>query len=147
MKTAVSIPDRVFKAAERVSKRLGISRSRLYTLAIEKLLESESSGNITERLNHVYKNQDSRLDPVLMAMQMSSLRTIVVAAITSNLELAEAPGNVFCPRSACGLPRDSVINVSQVLTIDQGLLMERVGVLSASVLHQAEDGLRLLLAL
>lgn len=77
----------------------------------------------------------------------SGIQTVVVAAITSNLRLAAARGNVFCPKAASGLPRDSVINVSQILALDKSLLMERVGVVSASVLHGVEDGLRLLLAL
>lgn len=73
MKTAISIPDAVYKAAERASKRMGVSRSRLYTMAIERLLESQRSREITESLNEVYKKEDSRLDPVWMAMQMTSL--------------------------------------------------------------------------
>lgn len=73
MKTAVSIPDRVFRAAERASKRMGVSRSRLYTTAIEKLLATEHSTRITEQLNEVYRKEDSRLDPVWTAMQLASL--------------------------------------------------------------------------
>lgn len=73
MKTAVSIPDKIYKAAERASKRMGVSRSRLYTLALEKLLESERSRSVTERLNELYSKEDSSLDPVWMAMQMASL--------------------------------------------------------------------------
>src|SRR5579859_6653552 len=78
---------------------------------------------------------------------VSGIRTVIIARITSNLKLAEAPGNVFCLRTASGLPRDSVINLSQILTVDKGVLAERVGVVPASVLQQVEDGLRLLLAL
>ena len=73
MKTAVSIPDRVYKAAERASKRMGISRSRLYTMAVEKLLAEEGSNAITEQLNEVYRKEDSRLDPVWMSMIAASL--------------------------------------------------------------------------
>jgi metal-responsive CopG/Arc/MetJ family transcriptional regulator len=73
MKTAISIPDAVYKEAERASKRMGISRSRLYTMAIERLLEAQRSRGITESLNEIYKKEDSRLDPVWMAMQMTSL--------------------------------------------------------------------------
>lgn len=77
----------------------------------------------------------------------SSIRTVVVAAITSNLRLALARGNVFCPKGASGLPRESVVNVSQLLTIDKTLLTERVGPVSSAVLQQVQDGLRLLLEL
>ena len=77
----------------------------------------------------------------------SPIRTIVVAAITSNLRLALARGNVFCPKGATGLPRESVINVSQLLTIDKSLLTERVGTVSSTIVQQVEAGLRLVLAL
>ena len=77
----------------------------------------------------------------------SNIRTVVVAVITSNLTLAAAPGNVLCPRRASGLSRDSVINVSQILTVDRSVLTERVGIVSASILRQVEEGLRLVLAL
>ena len=73
MKTAVSIPDAIYKAAERASKRLGVSRSRLYAMAIERLLETECARGVTERLNEIYSKEDSRLDPAWMAMQMRSL--------------------------------------------------------------------------
>ena len=73
MKTAVSIPDSVFDAAERTSKRLGVSRSRLYTMAIERLVESQRSRGVQEALDAVYGEQDSRLDRVLAAMQRASI--------------------------------------------------------------------------
>jgi metal-responsive CopG/Arc/MetJ family transcriptional regulator len=75
MKTAISIPDPIYKAAERASKRMGISRSRLYTLAIEKLLQAERSKEITEQLNEVHRKENSRMDPAWMAMQITSLPT------------------------------------------------------------------------
>jgi mRNA interferase MazF len=77
----------------------------------------------------------------------SKIETVVVAAITSNLRLAAAPGNVRCSRRETKLPRTSVVNVSQVLTVDKRLLTERVGVLPVRLLRQAEDGLRLVLGL
>lgn len=77
----------------------------------------------------------------------SRIQTVVVAAITSNMRLAAAPGNVLCSRKETGLPRPSVVNVSQVLTVDKRLLTQRIGMLSARMLRQAEEGLRLVLAL
>ncbi len=77
----------------------------------------------------------------------SSIRTAVVVAMTSNLRLAAAPGNVRCSRKDTGLPRDSVANISQVLTLDRSLLTERVSLLPPRVLQQIEHGLRLVLAL
>jgi metal-responsive CopG/Arc/MetJ family transcriptional regulator len=72
MKTAVSIPDAIFDAAERVSKRLGVSRSRLYTMAIERIIKSRRSRGVQEALDAVYEKQNSRLDRVLAAMQRVS---------------------------------------------------------------------------
>ncbi len=77
----------------------------------------------------------------------SRIQTVVVAAITSNARLAAAPGNVLCGRKDTGLSRPSLVNVSQVLTVDKRLLTDRVGVLPSRLLRQVEDGLRLVLAL
>ena len=56
----------------------------------------------------------------------SQIGTVLVVAITSNLELAEAPGNVTLSRRASRLPRKSVVNVSQILTLDKGFLAKKV---------------------
>lgn len=74
MKTAISIPDTLFDAAERVARRLGLSRSALYCKAIERFVEEHRSAGITEALNAIYVNpEDSRLDPVLAEMQARSI--------------------------------------------------------------------------
>lgn len=77
----------------------------------------------------------------------SRIRTTVVAAITSNVALAAAPGNVGLGRRETGLPRDSVVNVSQLITVDIDFLTERVGRITDALLRQVEDGLRLVLNL
>ena len=77
----------------------------------------------------------------------SPIRTVVVAAITSNLRLAQAPGNVRCSARETGLSKTSVVNVSQVATVDKGALLERVGALPRRKLEEAEDGVRLVLGL
>jgi mRNA interferase MazF len=77
----------------------------------------------------------------------SRIATVVVAVVTSNLALAEAPGNVRLGKPESGLPKPSVINVSQVLTIDRSLLTERIRGLSASTMQHINDGLRLVLGL
>ncbi|MEY2342131.1 type II toxin-antitoxin system PemK/MazF family toxin [Acidithiobacillus sp. IBUN Pt1247-S3] len=77
----------------------------------------------------------------------SRIATVIVAVITSNLGLAEAPGNVRLSKSASGLAKPSIINVSQVLTVDRALLTERVSALSGQVLRRVEEGLRLVLGL
>lgn len=89
--------------------------------------------------------------PVLIvqddAFNQSQIQTIIVVVITSNLELAEAPGNVLLLRRATELPRDSVANVSQVITIDQAFLTERVGSLPHDLQEEVDAGLRLVLCL
>jgi mRNA interferase MazF len=77
----------------------------------------------------------------------SPIRTVIVVAITSNLELAAAPGNVLCRRRETGLSKHSVVNVSQVATIDKRALLSRVGKLAAPKLAQVEEGLRQVLGL
>ena len=77
----------------------------------------------------------------------SRLATAVVVAITTNMALAFAPGNVVCRPKNTGLRRPSVINVSQVATVDRKQLTERVGRLPEPTMQQVDDGLRLVLAL
>ena len=77
----------------------------------------------------------------------SRIATVIVVVITSNLRLAQAPGNVFLPRKQTNLPKSSVANVSQVLTVDKRFLTERVGILPSHLLEQIEKGLRLALQL
>jgi mRNA interferase MazF len=66
--------------------------------------------------------------------------------LTSNLRLVDAPGNVLVPRRASGLPRDSVANVSRVVTVDRDSLTERAGALPAETLAALDAGLRLVLS-
>ena len=73
VKTAISIPDEVFKAAEKVASRRRMSRSHLYTEAIRRYLAEEDKDAITDRLNEVYQQEDSSMDPVLLAMSVASM--------------------------------------------------------------------------
>jgi mRNA interferase MazF len=75
----------------------------------------------------------------------SAISTTVVAAITSNLRLGAMPGNVRLRRGEAGVPRASVINVSQIRTIDRTRLVERVGVLGTDKMRDVLKGLALLL--
>ena len=70
-----------------------------------------------------------------------------MAAITSNLRLAAAPGNVELDCAASGLPRDSVVNVSQILTLDREFLDELVGEIPADLMRLVDRGLALALDL
>lgn len=77
----------------------------------------------------------------------SRIATVIAVVITSNTRLAQAPGNVFLPKKITGLYRDSVANISQVVTIDKYFLTERVGTLPSHIFEQVENGLRLVLKL
>lgn len=89
--------------------------------------------------------------PVLIvqadSFNLSRIQTIIVATITSNLELADAPGNVLLPMRSTGLPRDSVLNVSQLLTLDRSFLTELVGALPPRLQNSVDEGLRTVLQL
>ena len=74
----------------------------------------------------------------------SRIRTVVVSALTTNLARAEAPGNVFIKRGEAGLQEDSVVNISQIATVDKSQLTNRIGRLPASRFKQVLDGLNLL---
>jgi metal-responsive CopG/Arc/MetJ family transcriptional regulator len=73
MKTAISIPDKVFRSADALAKRLGISRSELYSTAISEFLSKHQSRNLTSRLDEIYTEEDSSLPPNLARLQSKSL--------------------------------------------------------------------------
>jgi metal-responsive CopG/Arc/MetJ family transcriptional regulator len=73
MKTAISIPDKVFDQADEVAQRLGLSRSELYARAVEAFVKEYRRKGVTEALNRVYSKHPSGLDPVLAKMQFMSL--------------------------------------------------------------------------
>jgi metal-responsive CopG/Arc/MetJ family transcriptional regulator len=73
MKTAISIPDPIFQAAEELARQLGISRSELYTTALAEYIREHRDADITERLNQLYAEEDSSLDEVLKQIQWLSL--------------------------------------------------------------------------
>lgn len=75
------------------------------------------------------------------AFNRSRLPTAVCCALTSNLALGNAPGNVLLPAHLTGLPKDSIANVSQLVTVDQSILFERVGVLPTPVLELVLNGI------
>ncbi|MDL1965032.1 MAG: type II toxin-antitoxin system PemK/MazF family toxin [Deltaproteobacteria bacterium] len=77
----------------------------------------------------------------------SRINTVIAVALTGNLCLGEAPGNVFLPSEHTDLPNDSVANVSQVVTIDKAYLDECVGVLPMRFVRLIDEGLRLVLDL
>lgn len=81
------------------------------------------------------------------AFNRSQLETTIVATLTANLRLVEAPGNVLIPARDSGLRKDSVANVSQLATLDRQVLTERVGRLPGRLMAALDNGLRLVLGL
>lgn len=75
----------------------------------------------------------------------SHINTIVVCALTTNLALAEAPGNVLLRKGEANLPEASVVNITQVLTVDKRRFKEKIGTLSARRLQEVLQGIQLLL--
>jgi metal-responsive CopG/Arc/MetJ family transcriptional regulator len=73
MKVALSIPDELFDSAEALTKRLGVSRSRLYATALAEFVAKNRGRKITERLNTVYESEDSRLPLAVRRLQGRSL--------------------------------------------------------------------------
>ncbi|HMV42439.1 MAG TPA: type II toxin-antitoxin system PemK/MazF family toxin [Leptospiraceae bacterium] len=77
----------------------------------------------------------------------SNINTIIVVAITSNLDLAEAPGNVILSKKESNLRKDSVTNVSQIVTLDRERFLSRIGKIRSSKMTQIENGIKLVLGL
>ena len=89
--------------------------------------------------------------PVLIlqsdAFNRSRVHTVIAVVLSANARLVDAPGNVLLPAKATGLPKDSVANVSQVITVDRDFLMELAGRVRGQFLKDVENGLRLVLGL
>jgi mRNA interferase MazF len=77
----------------------------------------------------------------------TKIGTIIVAIVTSNFRLAEMPGNVFVSKDESGLDMDSVVNVTQLFTVDKNDLFDFRGRLGSGKLREVRDGLRLVLEL
>lgn len=75
----------------------------------------------------------------------SQIKTVVVCALTSNLKRANAPGNVLLAKGEANLPKQSVVNVSQIFTIDKSQLDEYIGTLSPKRVREILDGIQLVL--
>jgi metal-responsive CopG/Arc/MetJ family transcriptional regulator len=73
MKIAISIPDKLFRSADALAKRQGISRSQLYSTAISEYLSRHQGKQVTEKLNSIYPEEDSSLPPSLTLLQSKSL--------------------------------------------------------------------------
>ncbi len=87
--------------------------------------------------------------PVLIlqsdAFNRSNINTVICAVITSNIRLARAPGNVILSKKDSNLPKKSVVNVSQIVTLDKSYLTECVGAISKNLMGKVENGIKLVL--
>jgi len=97
-------------------------------------------------LGTVSGSRPAKRRPVLVVQSdpynTSRLATVLVAVITSNTALATMPGNVFLPASASGLPRDSVVNVTALVTLDKTDLTDGVGQIPPGLMRDVDRGLR-----
>jgi mRNA interferase MazF len=97
------------------------------------------------------KSQPGFRRPVVIvqsdSFNQSKINTVVCAVVTSNLKLTEAPGNIFLHSKSSGLPKDPVVNVSQIITIDKSFLSEKAGELNRKMMNSLDQGLRLVLSL
>ena len=78
------------------------------------------------------------------AFNRSEIQTVIVASVTTNLNLADAPGNVYIEIEESGLPKNGVVNISQITTIDKRRLTEKVGFLSQSSMSEIDYGIKLI---
>ncbi len=89
--------------------------------------------------------------PVLIVQSddfnQTKLNTVIGVVITTNLRLADMPGNVLLEKRTSGLPKNSVVNVTQIVTFDKNELLEFVGNVSAQKMEQVDRGLWLVLSL
>lgn len=81
------------------------------------------------------------------SFNQSRLKTVIGVAVTSNIGLVDAPGNVLLPSKLSGLPKDSIANVSQIITVDRTFLTDKAGRITSHTLKNVENGLRLVLSL
>lgn len=102
-------------------------------------------------LGDVVGSRPAKRRPVLVvqadAYNRSKLATVLVAVLTSNTRLAVAPGNVFVPAAATGLPRDSVVNVTALVTLNKDDLAGEVGRVPPGLMRAVDAGLRQVLGL
>lgn len=109
------------------------------------------AGRTSANLGEPRGSKPARRRPVLVIQanlyNASRLNTTLAAVITSNTGLAAMPGNVFVPAIASGLPKDSVVNITALVTLDKTDLGLAVGQLPASLMHEVDRGLRRVLGL
>lgn len=111
----------------------------------------ERGGLYWAELGPAVGSRPAKRRPVLViqapSYNESRLATVLVAVITSNTALATMPGNTFLPATVTGLPRDSVVNVTALVTLDKTDLSDRIGTTPPSLMRDVDRGLRRVLDL
>lgn len=162
-KITVSLPLALAGKADELAQQLHISRSRLIELALEEWLSKDAGETgIACREKQAIHQGDvfwvplAGLDEVeteIMhphvvvqddVLNHSRIHTVVVCGLTSNIQRAKAPGNVLLEAGEAGLPRPSVVVVSQLATVEKTCLGEYIGTLSQERMHQIIQGMRFL---
>lgn len=127
-KTAITVPEEILAEVDRAARRRGESRSRFISRVLSAAVRARRDAEVTRRLDELFA------DPA-------------VAAITSNLRLAAMPGNVRLRRGEAGLTRPSVVNLSQLRTVDRSVLVGPRGAIGPARLADVRRGLALVLGI
>jgi hypothetical protein len=160
VKTAISLEDSLFKEVEALAKKMKVSRSRLFALALEEFLRRHQNQQLLEQLNAAYDDApDPEEEPARAARppagagvrgagaapQGAPARTRGSRPPAPHHRRAPAPSRAAPGAQGVGTCPRSVVNVSQILTVDKSQLGEQIGRLSAQRVRQILDGIRLVL--
>ncbi|HPH96117.1 MAG TPA: type II toxin-antitoxin system PemK/MazF family toxin [Anaerolineaceae bacterium] len=162
-KITVSLPLALAGKADELAERLHISRSRVVELALEHWLSEDAGETATAcqekpaihqgdvfwvPLAGVDEVETEIMHPQVVVqddvLNHSRIQTVVVCGLTSNVQRTKAPGNVLLEAGEAGLPRPSVVVVSQLATVDKSSLGEYIGTLSHERMRQIMQGMRFL---
>jgi mRNA interferase MazF len=159
IKTSVVIPEALFEQAETLALRLDISQGRLFELALEQFVraygqQSPPAERIQQgdiywvRLEGLDESEPGIPHPHVVVqadvLNHSRLSTVVVCALTSNVQRASLPGNVLLDAGEGDLPRPSVVEVSKVSSVEKAQLGEYIGSLTAPRIDQILAGMQFL---
>ncbi|MBU0995205.1 MAG: type II toxin-antitoxin system PemK/MazF family toxin [Proteobacteria bacterium] len=116
-----------------------MSRSKLYAIAVREYIKSNK------------QSENALRRPVLIVQDdqynKSNIATVIVLSITSTIRLADLPGNILLSKKDSGLPKESVINVTQIATIDKSWVETKAGALSKPLMEEVDYGIGMVLGL
>jgi mRNA interferase MazF len=148
---SVSIPESLFHQAEVLAQQLSLSPDELFEAALEQFVrQADVDKSAGQKIHHgdLYWLRDSDPHPHVVVQENifnhSRLQTVIVCSLTSNLNRVNIPGNVLLEAGEGNLPRQSVVEVSKLMTVDKTQLGEYIGSLNEQRVRQIFAGLRLL---